>query len=124
MKPEKQIFIKACLLPDDITGKWGSLTNKCRYCGKVVKEDDAEITYSYWNAFWFMCHKQCKDNGYKAEAVECQEIDADCNDCKDFKRQDGTKGICLKTGKDVVASANFCSNKPCFEHRKKDDING
>ena len=67
--------------------------------------------------------KNCKEEGKKLEAYECQKIDADCNDCKHFLRQDNKSngiwhGFCNKKQVNTVAYVNFCSSNECFEHRK------
>ena len=58
----------------------------CRYCSKPVSDADAGVTHSYWKGMKFLCHKNCKAAGEKAEALECQTLDADCNDCRHYKR--------------------------------------
>ncbi len=95
----------------------------CRYCRQAGCDD---VTPSYWLGGAYPCHRACKVEGYANEAYECQKIDADCNDCKHFKREKhlskGGKGIwqgqCLKFDCLTLAYPNFCSNKQCFEHRK------
>ena len=99
-------------------------SNVCRYCNKIIKENEFTITQSYWKALWFPCHKSCKDAGYKQEAYDCQCIDSDCNDCKYFKRDKGNKGQCLKYNIAVHTSPNFCSGFECFKHRKSDENTG
>lgn len=69
------------------------------------------------------CHKSCKADGVKAEAYECQKIDADCNDCKHFVRgsylgNSVYSGACSKFNKAVKAYPNKCTSNECFEHRK------
>lgn len=116
----------------------------CRYCDKpVLTESEAAITHSYWQGLPFICHKACKDAGGKQEAFDCQVIDADCNDCRHYKRgklasrvvsllrrTDGTTvevshqpnifigGRCLKFDKPTVAQPNKWSGLECFEHRR------
>jgi len=100
------------------------LKDECRYC----KQDNTDdVCYSYWQAEQFKCHNECKKEGAKVEAHECQKIDADCNDCKHFKRISsqqikGTsvkwgEGNCLKLNKEVKAFPKYCSSHSCFEHR-------
>lgn len=98
------------------------LAPNCRYCSKPVEESEVVMTASYWSSFPDICHAVCKDAGEREEAFECQKIDADCNDCKHLvSTYDGPevrKGNCLKFSKPVTARPNFCSNLPCFEHRR------
>ena len=97
----------------------------CRYCKKEVSEYTATSTNSYWHAYEDICHKDCKDAGIKNEAYDCQCIDADCNDCRHFKRGEyiGTpykyaKGTCIKFNKPTNAFALTCTDHKCFEHRR------
>ena len=93
----------------------------CRFC---KKGDTDDVYFSYWRAIKFPCHTACKAKGVAEEAYECQLIDADCNDCKNFRRGRQTKtkgcwyGWCDKKDIDVVALVNFASSYDCFEHRK------
>jgi hypothetical protein len=97
--------------------------NICRYCKKEIKEEDFCITHSYWSAYWFPCHKECKEVGEKKEEYECQKIDSACNDCGYFERdleKSGKiilRGICKKTRENVETCRNFCENRDCFIHR-------
>lgn len=116
--------------------------NLCRYCDQPVV-DDPVITYSYWQGAPFICHRQCKDAGVKQEAFDCQCIDADCNDCKHYRRgrlaplqrtkvktTDGRTveltfqpevfidGHCLKFDKPTLACPMKWTGHPCFEHRR------
>jgi hypothetical protein len=90
----------------------------CRGCAKPLMADTFAIWTTYWWGFHMPCHKGCRDQGMKDEAYECQLIDADCNDCRHFKRHSGNQGTCLKFDKQTSAHAVFCSGYPCFEHRK------
>lgn len=114
--------------------------NTCRYCQQPVSEADSTITFSYWWSLEFVCHKACKGAGEKQEAFDCQQIDADCNDCKHFKRGQlekrllsciengvaGTRwvnmgyfdGHCLKFDRPTIAQPNKWSGLECFEHRR------
>src|SRR5687768_13689028 len=58
----------------------------CRYCSIPLTEMESVTTLSYWLGVKHPCHSQCKQTGERGEAIECQSIDADCNDCKHFKR--------------------------------------
>lgn len=56
---------------------------KCRYCG----QEGADVkTVSYWSSIPDFCHSYCKLPGERQEALECQLIDADCNNCKHYQR--------------------------------------
>jgi len=115
----------------------------CRYCDKPIPESESAITHSYWKGLPFPCHKACKDSGVKQEAFDCQVIDADCNDCKHYrrgklaplfcemtKRTNGTMvevafqpnifidGHCLKFNRPTLAQPNKWSGLDCFEHRR------
>lgn len=102
------------------------VVNKCRFCGKEADYHTFDIHYTYWRGVFTICHISCKELGAKEEAYECQVIDADCNDCKHFKRgkmlQGGKtaiwEGQCLKFDKTALAYPVFCSGHKCFEHRK------
>lgn len=90
----------------------------CRGCGLPVTGDDFAIWTTYWWSHHFPSHKACREPGMKEEAYECQLIDADCNDCRHFRREGGNKGLCAKTSLPVIAHPVFCSGHQCFEHRK------
>jgi hypothetical protein len=58
----------------------------------------------------------------KEHIKECQEIDANCNDCKFFERVELVgkgifKGKCNKKNIEVLAYPCFYSGHYCFEHR-------
>lgn len=66
----------------------------------------------------------------KEDIIELQKIDADCNDCRHFKRGEmgrspaktGTvffRGHCLKFDKPTIAWPMQYSGHPCFEHRRE-----
>jgi hypothetical protein len=120
----------------------------CRYCSLPVNRADAVVTHSYWQGMKFVSHKACKAAGEKAEALECQTIDADCNDCRHYKRgklaarvvsllhrPDGTTvevshqpnifvgGHCLKLDKPTIACPNKWTGHECFEHRRGESPN-
>lgn len=114
----------------------------CRYCSLAIPEQELATTHGYWGGSPFLCHKQCKDAGIKQEAYDCQLIDADCNDCKHFKRgkllppvvsflkrTDSSvaqvthqpnvfNGHCLKFDRPTLAQPNKWSGLECFEHRR------
>jgi hypothetical protein len=114
----------------------------CRYCNKPLT-DAGVVTRSYWSALEFRCHAECKVAGERQEAINCQTIDADCNDCRHYKRgrlahhvisnvttPDGrvveighrpnifVDGLCLKFNRPTVAQPNKWSGFECFEHRR------
>ena len=111
----------------------------CRYCGNA----GATIaTFSYWNHDEFLCHPECKSAGEKAEAIDCQTIDADCNDCRFFQRGSLAPkitsllrkpngkiesvshqpqfffGFCLKFQIPTIGQPNKWTGKDCFAHRR------
>ncbi|MCP3686713.1 MAG: hypothetical protein GY861_29090 [bacterium] len=98
----------------------------CRYCKKPIKGEEPYPCFSYWSSYEFWCHKECYKDGNSKEAYNCQCIDADCNDCKYFNRGKMLKkgrasiweGQCVKKKTKVKAYPNFCSNHPCFVHRR------
>lgn len=114
--------------------------NLCRGCGAVIEAAQFAVWHTYWGAMLAPCHAACREAGMKAEAYECQCIDADCNDCRHFKRgevikrwlscmEDGkpsmrlvnmglVTGHCLKLNLPVMAQPNKWSGLPCFEHRR------
>lgn len=112
----------------------------CRYCSNPLPESEAVVTRSYWMGEKHFCHKACKASGEREEAIECQSIDADCNDCKHFKRGaleqrmlgcvEGGRasrrlvnmgwfsGHCLKFDRPTTGSPNKWTGMGCFEHRR------
>jgi len=114
----------------------------CRYCGKTLLLEDAVVSLTYWNQIKFFVHPECKLAGEKQEAFDCQCIDADCNDCKHFKRgklapqtisqlhkfngdlvpvihqPNVFNGHCLKLNKPTSANPNKWTGHSCFEHRR------
>ena len=112
----------------------------CRYCDQPV-ESNAIVTHSYWLGAKHWCHATCKVEGEKAEAMECQIIDADCNDCRHFKRgsilphkphiqaaidrgecpnfsTEVWTGHCLKFDRPTFAHPKKWMGLSCFEHRR------
>ena len=93
----------------------------CSYCGWPfwVKE----IATSYWHpGTKYPVHKYCKKTYEAKIRAYCKDLDADCNDCKHFKRGEWLSktvcsGICMKTGKPTEARPNHYSGKPCYEPR-------
>jgi len=67
------------------------LSTNCRHCGKFVALEDADVIVGYWATIWFMAHKDCSKAGKQDEAIACQTIDADCNDCIHFNRGEHNK---------------------------------
>lgn len=97
-------------------------TDICRYCGKP----GASVrTLAYWNQTPDLCHAECKSPGEKQEAIDCQVLDADCNDCVHFQRGKIIGGIpkafsghCLKFDRPTTAYPHFWTGRECFEHRR------
>jgi len=109
---------------------------RCRYCGKPGA---SVATLSYWNQVKCLCHPDCKLTGEREEAIDCQTIDADCNDCLYFKRgelvkrwlsgmRDGkatlvlvnmgiVRGYCLKFNRPTEAFPHMSTGRECFQHR-------
>lgn len=119
------------------------IMNICRYCHQPVTETESVPTFSYWWSLEFLCHKACKEAGEKQEAFDCQIIDADCNDCRHYKRGKLAPkvvsklktpdnrwvevthqpniiigGHCLKFSRPTIAQPNKWSGLECFEHRR------
>lgn len=110
----------------------------CRYCNQEVTTPIK--TLSYWNQHPFICHVECKVSGERQEAIDCQTIDADCNDCKYFQRGEVVKrwlsaminkkagvllvnmgiikGHCLKFDRPTEAYPHASTGWDCFEHRR------
>lgn len=113
----------------------------CRYCHLPVEH--SVRTLAYWNQTPDVCHPECRAAGERQEAIDCQTIDADCNNCRHYQRgkiapkqiskvktQDGRivdviykpeifiDGQCLKFNKPVLACPNKWSGLECFEHRE------
>lgn len=112
----------------------------CRYCNLEIEFGKEVKTFAYWWQNTSVCHSECKIEGEKQEALECQIIDADCNDCKHFKRGYDVKrwlscvvnkkssfvlenigvniGHCLKFNRVTEAFPKMSTGRECFEHRK------
>jgi hypothetical protein len=113
----------------------------CRYCnGLFAVQSQPVVTLAYWNQNRFVCHAVCKKEGERQEALNCQTIDADCNDCRHFRRgeivyawlsdmQNKKKitrfvnmgcitGFCIKFRKLTMAYPHMWTGRPCFEHRR------
>lgn len=97
---------------------------RCRGCD--LPNPDAKYT-SYWGWQTIRVHEACKQKTYTDEAYECQLIDADCNDCKNFKRGEMKgkdkfsriwNGHCLKFDKPTIAYPMMATGRDCFEHRR------
>jgi len=135
---EKEAFKQACFdgfaslkgfsdqQLEDWKSKW-TLSTSCRKCSKPVTKEDFHVVVGYWTPLWFSAHKDCIS--IQAEdAYDCQKIDADCNDCGHFVRGEklscpgskyaSFKGHCSKWDFKTMGHVNFCTDMPCFEHRK------
>lgn len=93
----------------------------CRYCQKSVEKAEAKVVGSYWWAWKAVSHAGCLKAGYYQEAYDCQEIDANCNDCAHFQRTKGNRGCCKEGKKDdeYTVFPGDWQGMPCFVHRKK-----
>lgn len=155
-KLKKQIYNKLCL-KEELTdkekkeydlfiesgGNIGLIKNTCCHCGKKLKE--VFIITSYWTPMWKpCCSEKCANEGYKKEEFECQKIDANCNECKFFKREcfdENTKpqthnlfqpigcyvGTCLNKkskyfNKKIGANRNLYQGMECFVHRNQKGV--
>ena len=100
----------------------------CRACGFTFS---SESKIAWGNTYWqgigvAFCSKESARATLKDEAIECQTIDADCNDCIHFKRGEmlakgaasAFSGHCMKFDKPTIAYPNFATGHKCFEHRK------
>lgn len=100
------------------------LSDVCCHCGEEIENADFEYGASYWTPnLWRPYHKGCKKEAMKQEAVACQKIDADCNDCKFFVREkETTKGTYRGKynffGGETTAHVNIYTGKECFVHRR------
>jgi len=92
----------------------------------------------YWSTLTaFACERMTKEEIAFVKAldarltpedlIEQQKIDADCNDCRHFKRGAMRKGLgvpcfeghCLKLDKPTLAWPIQFSGHACFEHRRE-----
>lgn len=98
------------------------IVSKCRSCGKMMTSDNFSIWVTYWANCWAPSHKECLDKQQVEEIIPCQEIDADCNDCKYFEAKNSRGncryGFCSKFSKNTVAYPGKCTSHECFEHRR------
>lgn len=112
----------------------------CRYCSKPIEAGREVKTLAYWNQTPDICHVECKQPGEKQEALDCQTIDADCNDCIFFQRGEVVKKLlsAIVDGKPTMVLTNmgcvtgYCSlfdgatmayphqwtGRQCFHHRR------
>jgi hypothetical protein len=115
----------------------------CRYCGQIIDQGQEAKTFAYWSKTPDFCHLPCQKEGERIEAIDCQKIDKDCNDCIFFQRgnlaqkqihkiknQKGelktiifqpqfSYGNCSKFNKPVMAQPNKWSGLACFKHRSE-----
>jgi len=67
--------------------KYTQIKNVCDWCDKKIEQDDFDYFAGCWTPnVWRPTHKDCKKPYKDFEVKECQTIDANCNDCKFFKR--------------------------------------
>jgi len=129
---ERALFKECCL-----TGKkpvierpW-IISNLCRGCNQPVTAANIAIWHTYWKAMWAACHVQCRTEGMKSEAYECQILDKSCSDCRHFVRGKeltevkgfGTGtfiGHCAHHNRTTFARAchSYPQNAECFSHRR------
>lgn len=126
----KEVFKQACLegvttilLQEETWLTDCLLSAVCRKCDLPIKSEDFAIWTTYWGSRWAACHKQCREEGMRSEAYECQCLDAACNDCKNFSRVEQGTGTCLKFNKTVSTTSNWFEGRDCFEHRRNNDTN-
>lgn len=63
------------------------IKNVCGWCNEEIPESEFDYFAGYWKPnVWRPVHKNCKQAYKEYEAIECQTIDANCNDCKHFVR--------------------------------------
>lgn len=106
--------------------------NMCRVCKSSFDVSTMWVYVSYWSSIKYPCCRECIDNWkkeeyYKQEVLDCQNIDQACNDCIFFKRMNKIwnkrEWLCTKLNVNVVTQPNACHAKPCnwelFKHRKE-----
>lgn len=99
--------------------------SQCNSCKQPIIGETPVKRNTYWASLPILLHARCLPD-FNEGVVECQRIDADCNDCAHFRRGrmlakgSGScfEGHCVKFDKLVLAYPNFCSGHPCFVHRK------
>jgi len=108
----------------------------CIHCKKEIEKEDLQLQSTYWtpNRYMFW-HKECHKNSWKDSVKECQLIDKDCNECKNFipsgEYKQGTRyGYCSKLDTETLAypGGTYCSffvHLNCFESRSSsgNDLN-
>lgn len=129
-----------CFGPQKIIAPNAIIDNKCRRCDKLLDEQHFVIGHTYWKHLYQpFCSEKCREKTEAEDAYSCQCIDADCNDCKHFKREGtfdkdlmqdkkktknlfprigGFKGTCLKYNVPAKAFPMTATGWACFEHRK------
>lgn len=108
---------------------------RCRYCQKRIWFKAVKAR-SYWEkGTRQLSHARCLVTGFERECIECQKLDADCNDCRYFKAERNRKhiryGICMRPKRPegfrdsihagwphVIARPGSATLMPCFHHRK------
>jgi hypothetical protein len=141
---EKQYFIHACFVSDlqlfykewveqgkksgraqffntDAAGrlvhKYWSPSNICCETSEILTPENIDVKIGYWSPnVWKPINKELLLKAKKTEALECQLIDCNCNDCFYFHRDTNT---CKVFQKKIVLNPNTCcpQNKQCFLHR-------
>ena len=103
------------------------VTNRCRRCDAALSE--VVVGSTYWSAKKQpFCSDTCKRLDEVECVYECQKIDANCNECVHFKREELQKvpgipggvwhGQCLKKGVPTEGISRWYQGHECFEHRK------
>lgn len=98
-------------------------TDVCWHCSKKLSGDYDKF-YAYWSPHLIRrVHKECKQAAVLEDRIDCQSLDANCNDCFFFTREKPlAKGVdlgkCTKFGTQVKAVPNTFQGNPCFKHRK------
>lgn len=100
------------------------LSNRCRYCGDYVNLSSFATATTYWNPITAPCHEDCKKEGEIREAINCQNIDKDCNYCVNYHRgrekiiQGVGHGICGLTNEHVISFLHDGELRTCFKNRR------
>jgi len=98
--------------------KYWNPSRICVSSGEELNKDNIDVAISYWTPFvWKPIRNDLRQQYMRDEALDCQLIDASCNDCAYLDR---ANKMCLKKGVSVTVNANMChpQNNDCFVHRK------
>lgn len=97
-------------------------------CHKCKEEVESPVYLSYTKSLSgiktkkkYPFHKECGEKDIKAQAIWFEKMDANCNDCINFKGSgwDGKKriGKCLIKNIDIKCFPNEPIGMECFRHR-------